>query len=277
MRLRDFLERFRPAETPGASATGVSADRTAERAAELEPALAQLPDVRQEAAPVRAAADEAAKAVRQDAAQEAAELVAAARERAPEIRRQAADPVLRERRERGARRFGGPRAGQRAHVLFWWFVPWPMRCVWQASRTKAKHHECRLGRRGGARQGLVGRYPGAGGARKVAAGDRLDHALRCLAATSYARYARTVGGLPEAQGAVTATLPSAGGGRADCPGRCPPARSAGRRIRDRQHCLPAARTGRSSRGEPAAVPARGAGDCLAEPAAHRRTSRAPRS
>lgn len=96
-----------------------------------------------------------------------------------------------------------------------------MHCVWQASRTKAKHHECRLGRRGGARQGLVGRYPGAGGARKVAAGDRLDHALRCLAATPYARYARTVGGLPEAQGAVTATLPSAGGGRADCPGAVP--------------------------------------------------------
>ncbi|MFF4733027.1 hypothetical protein ACFY3M_49020 [Streptomyces mirabilis] len=30
MRLRDFLERFRPAETPGASATGVPADRTAD-------------------------------------------------------------------------------------------------------------------------------------------------------------------------------------------------------------------------------------------------------
>jgi hypothetical protein len=40
MSLRDFLERFRPVGTPGASATGVAADRTAERAAELEPALA---------------------------------------------------------------------------------------------------------------------------------------------------------------------------------------------------------------------------------------------
>ncbi|MEU9544826.1 MULTISPECIES: hypothetical protein [Streptomyces] len=68
---------------------------------------------------------------------------------------------------------------------------------------------------------LVGRYPGAGGERKVAAGDRLDHALRCLAATPYARYARAVGGLPEAQGAVTATLPSAGGGRPGCPGAVP--------------------------------------------------------
>ncbi|MDX3758599.1 V-type ATP synthase subunit D [Streptomyces mirabilis] len=88
MRLRDFLKRFRPAETPGASATGVSADRTAERAAELEPALAQLTDVRQEAAPIRAAADEAAKAVHRMRRRRLAELVAATRE--PEIRRRAA-------------------------------------------------------------------------------------------------------------------------------------------------------------------------------------------
>ncbi|GAA1217801.1 hypothetical protein [Streptomyces aureus] len=108
MSLRDFLERFRPAGTPGASATGVPADRTAERAAELEPAFAQLTDVQQEAARIRAAADEAATAVRQDAAREAAEFVAAARERAPEIRRQAAEPVLREaRREADAFRAVG--------------------------------------------------------------------------------------------------------------------------------------------------------------------------
>ncbi|SFG73131.1 hypothetical protein SAMN02787118_12726 [Streptomyces mirabilis] len=50
MSLRDFLERFRPVGTPGASATGVAADRTAERAAELEPALAQLTDGQQGAA-----------------------------------------------------------------------------------------------------------------------------------------------------------------------------------------------------------------------------------
>ncbi|MCX4404557.1 hypothetical protein ACFV8Z_17230 [Streptomyces sp. NPDC059837] len=108
MSLRDFLERFRPAGTPGASATGVPADRTAERAAELVPALAQLTDVQHEAARIRASADEAATAVRQDAAREAAELVAAARERAPEIRRQAAEPVLREaRREADALRAAG--------------------------------------------------------------------------------------------------------------------------------------------------------------------------
>lgn len=99
MSLRDFLERFRPAGTPGASAVGVPADRTAERSAELEPTLAQLMDVQREAARIRASADEAAETVRQDAAREATELVAAARERAPEIRRQAAETVLRAARQ----------------------------------------------------------------------------------------------------------------------------------------------------------------------------------
>ncbi|GAA1331576.1 hypothetical protein GCM10009647_071660 [Streptomyces sanglieri] len=58
MSLRDFLERFRPAGTPGASAAGVPVDRTAERASELEPTLAQLMDVQREAARIRASADE---------------------------------------------------------------------------------------------------------------------------------------------------------------------------------------------------------------------------
>lgn len=53
---------------------------------------------------------------------------------------------------------------------------------------------------------LVGRYPGAGGAREVAACDTLDDALRCLAETPYSRYVRTAVGLSEAQRAVTATL-----------------------------------------------------------------------
>lgn len=53
---------------------------------------------------------------------------------------------------------------------------------------------------------LAGRYPGAAGAREVAACDTLDDALRCLAATPYSRYLRTAVGLPEAQRAVTATL-----------------------------------------------------------------------
>ncbi|MEE1744329.1 MULTISPECIES: hypothetical protein [unclassified Streptomyces] len=53
---------------------------------------------------------------------------------------------------------------------------------------------------------LVGRYPGAGGAREVATCHTLDAALRYLAETPYSRYARTAVGLPEAQRAVTATL-----------------------------------------------------------------------
>ncbi|MGW3208866.1 hypothetical protein [Streptomyces sp. NPDC001135] len=61
MSLRDFLEGFRPAGTPGAPATGVPADRMAERAAELEHALARLTDVQQQAARIRAAAEETAE------------------------------------------------------------------------------------------------------------------------------------------------------------------------------------------------------------------------
>ncbi|MGW2459774.1 hypothetical protein ACWC2M_12165 [Streptomyces sp. NPDC001761] len=110
MSLRDFLERFRPAGTPGASATGVPADRTAERAAELEPALARLADVQQEAARIRAAAEQEADALRQNAAREAARMVDAARGYASEVRRQAAAPFLREARtEADALRAAGDR------------------------------------------------------------------------------------------------------------------------------------------------------------------------
>ncbi|MEU3246207.1 MULTISPECIES: hypothetical protein [unclassified Streptomyces] len=110
MSLRDFLERFRPAGTPGAAATGVPADRTAERAAELEPALTRLADVQQEAARIRAAAEQEAEALRQNAAREAARMVDAAREHAPEVRRQAVEPLLREaRQEADALRAAGDR------------------------------------------------------------------------------------------------------------------------------------------------------------------------
>ncbi|MFJ2734422.1 hypothetical protein [Streptomyces sp. NPDC087317] len=53
---------------------------------------------------------------------------------------------------------------------------------------------------------LVSRYPGAGGAREIARGPTLDDALRRLATTPYARYARTAAGLPQAQRAVAATV-----------------------------------------------------------------------
>ncbi|OLZ63180.1 hypothetical protein AV521_39945 [Streptomyces sp. IMTB 2501] len=88
-------------------------DRAAERAAELEPALAQLTAVQQEAARIRATADEAAETIRRDAAREAESIVAAARERAPEVRRQAAAPVLRDAlREADAVRAAGDRAAE---------------------------------------------------------------------------------------------------------------------------------------------------------------------
>ncbi|MGQ4420037.1 hypothetical protein ACN6LA_007802, partial [Streptomyces sp. SAS_269] len=113
MSLRDFLERFRPTGTPGAAAVGVPADRAAERAAELEPALARLTDVQQEAARIRVAADEAAEALRRDAAREAERVVADARERAPEVRRRAAAPVLEDaRREADDVRAAGDRAAE---------------------------------------------------------------------------------------------------------------------------------------------------------------------
>ncbi|MFJ9566156.1 hypothetical protein ACIRQQ_39760 [Streptomyces fuscichromogenes] len=94
MRLRDFLERFRPTGTPGAAATGVPPDRAAERAAELAPALARLTAVQQEAARIRAAGDADARAIRREAELEAADVVAAAREQAPGIRRQAAQSFV---------------------------------------------------------------------------------------------------------------------------------------------------------------------------------------
>ncbi|MFG2123693.1 hypothetical protein [Streptomyces sp. NPDC048710] len=53
---------------------------------------------------------------------------------------------------------------------------------------------------------LVNRYPGADGAREIAACASLDDALQRMAATPYSRYVRTAVGLSEAQRAVTATL-----------------------------------------------------------------------
>ncbi|MEU7380347.1 MULTISPECIES: hypothetical protein [unclassified Streptomyces] len=117
MSLRDFLERFRPAGTPGASATGVPADRASERAAELEPALDRLTDVQQQAEQIRAAAQETAEALRRDASREAERLVAAAREQAPEVRRKTAEPLLREaRRDAEALRAAGDRAASAIHA-----------------------------------------------------------------------------------------------------------------------------------------------------------------
>ncbi|MEV7979538.1 hypothetical protein [Streptomyces sp. NPDC086519] len=67
-----------------------------------------------------------------------------------------------------------------------------MKAGWVAAAVRAK--------------GLVGRHPGADGAREIAAGPTLDDGLRRLATTPYARYARPATNLPEAQRAVSATL-----------------------------------------------------------------------
>ncbi|MFE0516882.1 hypothetical protein [Streptomyces sp. NPDC058964] len=67
-----------------------------------------------------------------------------------------------------------------------------MSAAWVAGAVRAK--------------ALVHRYPGADGAREVAACATLDDAFQLLAATPYSRYVRTAAGLPEAQRAVTATL-----------------------------------------------------------------------
>ncbi len=54
---RDFLERLRPSGTPGAaSVSGVPADRTTERSAELEAVFALLADVQAEAEQIRSVA-----------------------------------------------------------------------------------------------------------------------------------------------------------------------------------------------------------------------------
>ncbi|MGH3462272.1 MAG: hypothetical protein ACRDP9_12430, partial [Kribbellaceae bacterium] len=71
-RTRDFLERFRPAGTPGAAAiAGVPADRVAELSAELAQVFDALADTEEEAARIRR--DAAAEAERrQDRARQRA-------------------------------------------------------------------------------------------------------------------------------------------------------------------------------------------------------------
>ncbi len=91
---RDFLQRFRAAGAPGAAAaTGVPADRVAELSSELEPVLAVLADVQDEADRVRAAARREADRRRREATQQAQSLVATARREAESERADAAAQV----------------------------------------------------------------------------------------------------------------------------------------------------------------------------------------
>jgi cell division septum initiation protein DivIVA len=79
----DFLNRFRPAGTPGAAArAGVPVDRPAEAAGELEPILALLAEAESAGAAVREQARQDAKGIREQARARADSLVAEARARA---------------------------------------------------------------------------------------------------------------------------------------------------------------------------------------------------
>ena len=84
---RDFLERLRPAGTPGAAARpGVPADRSAEAAAELTPLLLLLDDVQDQAQRMRRDAVDRADEIRQAAQREADQIVARARLHAQSVR-----------------------------------------------------------------------------------------------------------------------------------------------------------------------------------------------
>ena len=89
--LRDTLDRFRRAGTPGPAArAGVPVDRDAERASELEWVLARLADTQAECRQIRSAGAQAAAAVRRRARERAASIVADARNRADAVRADAA-------------------------------------------------------------------------------------------------------------------------------------------------------------------------------------------
>lgn len=89
--LRDSLDRFRRAGTPGAAArSGVPADRAAEAAAELEQVLARFADTQAECRRLRTDAAREADRIRLDARARASQLVANARARATAVRAQAA-------------------------------------------------------------------------------------------------------------------------------------------------------------------------------------------
>lgn len=78
-RSRDLLQRFRPAGAPGTAASaGVPADRVAELSAELEPVLALLDGVGEEAARIRAEGSREAARVRAGAGERARAMVATA-------------------------------------------------------------------------------------------------------------------------------------------------------------------------------------------------------
>jgi hypothetical protein len=81
-RVRELLDRFRPAGAPGApSAAGVPADRRRDVIAELEPVFARLVDVERECDALREQAEQDAAAIRQRGADDARAVLAAAETR----------------------------------------------------------------------------------------------------------------------------------------------------------------------------------------------------
>ncbi|HTS96154.1 MAG TPA: hypothetical protein VMI33_06000 [Streptosporangiaceae bacterium] len=92
---RDFLDRFRPAGSPGAaSRTGVPADRAAERISELEPVLALLADTNAECDRIAAAARRDAALIAAEASRQAARIAADAQRRALQAREAAVEQAL---------------------------------------------------------------------------------------------------------------------------------------------------------------------------------------
>jgi hypothetical protein len=89
--LRDALDRFRRAGTPGPAArAGVPADRAADLAAELRPVLARLDRTQAECRNLRDRTIHEADQIRLEARQQAARLVADAKRGAEAVRAQAA-------------------------------------------------------------------------------------------------------------------------------------------------------------------------------------------
>lgn len=93
--VRDLLQRFRPAGTPGkAAAAGVPADRARDLAAELQPVFASLAATEAECRSIVSLAERDSQRIRAEARTRANDLVAAARERVRSVRADAAAAVL---------------------------------------------------------------------------------------------------------------------------------------------------------------------------------------
>jgi vacuolar-type H+-ATPase subunit H len=92
--VRDFLQRLRPAGTPGSAAAAVPADRNRDLAAELAPVLSMLAGAEAECARILSEAGSDARRIRDDASRRAHDMVAAARQHADAARADAAAAAL---------------------------------------------------------------------------------------------------------------------------------------------------------------------------------------